>query len=75
MENILPAGKNIGTTHITNGCYRLHPVKWSIEEAVGSLVSYALAKIINPRTVREQKDTLADFQRFIHLQGIETQWP
>ena len=29
--------KNIGTTHITNGCYRLHPVEWSIGEAVGAL--------------------------------------
>src|SRR5690606_17483688 len=26
VENLLPANKNIGTTHITNGCYRLHPV-------------------------------------------------
>lgn len=23
MENLLPAAKNMGTTHITNGCYRL----------------------------------------------------
>ncbi|MET7402537.1 FAD-dependent oxidoreductase, partial [Dactylosporangium sp. NPDC005572] len=28
MENLLPASKNLGTTHITNGCYRLHPVEW-----------------------------------------------
>src|SRR5690606_26382289 len=26
VENLLPANKNLGTTHITNGCYRLHPV-------------------------------------------------
>src|SRR5690606_39469674 len=38
MENLLPANKNIGTTHVTNGCYRLHPVEWSIGEAVGLLV-------------------------------------
>lgn len=30
MQNLLPANKNIGTTHLTNGCYRLHPVEWSI---------------------------------------------
>ncbi|MCF2491242.1 FAD-dependent oxidoreductase [Dyadobacter sp. CY347] len=30
MENLLPSNKNIGTTHITNGCYRLYPVEWSI---------------------------------------------
>ncbi|MEZ4611387.1 MAG: FAD-dependent oxidoreductase [Caldilineaceae bacterium] len=27
MENMLPACKNLGVTHITNGCYRLHPVE------------------------------------------------
>ena len=33
VENLLPACKNLGTTHITNGCYRLHPVEWAIGEA------------------------------------------
>ena len=37
VENLLPACKNIGTTHITNGCYRLHPVEWNIGEAAGAL--------------------------------------
>src|SRR5262249_17370065 len=36
MENLLPACKNIGTTHITNGCYRLHPIEWNIGEAAGT---------------------------------------
>ncbi len=27
IENLLPACKNLGTTHITNGCFRLHPVE------------------------------------------------
>ena len=40
VENLLPACKNIGTTHITNGCYRLHPVEWNIGEAVGELVGF-----------------------------------
>ena len=35
VRNLLPAGKNIGTTHITNGCYRLHPVEWNIGEVAG----------------------------------------
>ena len=53
MENLLPANKNIGTTHITNGCYRLHPVEWSIGEAAGMLVTYALKRKLIPRAVRE----------------------
>ena len=41
MENLLPACKNIGTTHLTNGCYRLHPVEWNIGESVGELAAFA----------------------------------
>jgi hypothetical protein len=73
-ENLLPANKNIGTTHLTNGCYRLHPVEWSIGESVGLLVKYALDKKVNPRAVRENKDLLNGFQEFIRSQGIETEW-
>lgn len=75
MENLLPANKNIGTTHITNGCYRLHPTEWSIGEAVGSLINYAIKKKVLPRGIREKRDMLEDFQKMIRAQGIETQWP
>ncbi len=75
VNNLLPANKNIGTTHITNGCFRLHPVEWSIGEAVGMLVSYAMKKNIPPRAVRARKDALADFQQWIRSQGLETHWP
>ena len=73
MENIVPANKNIGTTHITNGCYRLHPVEWSIGEAAGMLVKYALEKNVSPKVVRDRH--LQEFQEFIATQGIETKWP
>ncbi|MEZ4658768.1 MAG: FAD-dependent oxidoreductase [Caldilineaceae bacterium] len=44
MENLLPACKNLGVTHITNGCYRLHPVEWNIGEAAGALAAFCLEK-------------------------------
>ncbi len=75
MENLLPASKNIGTTHITNGCYRLHPVEWNIGEVVGMLVQFASKKQVKPRDVRENKKLLADFQHFIQSQGVEIKWP
>ncbi|GAB3967174.1 FAD-dependent oxidoreductase [Spirosoma terrae] len=75
VDNLLPANKNIGTTHITNGCYRLHPVEWSIGEAVGMLVAYSLDKKVIPRAVREKEPLLHDFQTMIRSQGIETSWP
>src|SRR5204863_5206610 len=40
VENLLPACKNLGTTHITNGCFRLHPVEWAIGEAAGALAAF-----------------------------------
>ncbi len=75
MKNILPANKNIGTTHITNGCYRLHPVEWSIGEAVGMLCAFAMNKKVTPEAVRADAVLLADFQRFIQSQGVELEWP
>ena len=74
MNNLLPANKNIGTTHITNGCYRLHPVEWSIGEAVGMLSAYALKNHIPPRAVRADSTRLTDFQKWIRSQGLETEW-
>jgi Ni/Co efflux regulator RcnB len=74
VNNLLPANKNIGTTHITNGCYRLHPVEWSIGEAVGCLIAFAGKQNVPFRAVREQKTLLAEFQREIERQGIEKEW-
>jgi len=74
-ENLLPACKNIGTTHITNGCYRLHPVEWSIGEAVGCLAAFSRQKKLTPREIRENNVYLREFQDFIRARGIETDWP
>lgn len=73
MDNLLPANKNIGTTHLTNGCYRLHPVEWSIGEAVGMLAVYSLKHRIAPRAVRSDS-RLTEFQDWIRSQGLETEW-
>ncbi|MGH3372467.1 MAG: FAD-dependent oxidoreductase, partial [Nocardioidaceae bacterium] len=48
VENLLPAAKNIGTTHITNGCYRLHPVEWNGGEAAGALAAFCLDRAATP---------------------------
>jgi hypothetical protein len=75
VKNLIPANKNIGTTHITNGCYRLHPVEWNIGEAAGSLTTFALKKKVIPKAVRENKNLLEEFQNLIRSRGIETNWP
>ncbi len=75
VENLLPACKNIGTTHITNGCYRLHPVEWNIGEAAGGLAAFCLARHEPPRQVRKDKKLLAEFQAMLRETGVELEWP
>jgi hypothetical protein len=75
MENLLPACKNIGTTHITNGVYRLHPTEWTIGEAAGLLAAYCLQHDILPRQVRKDKSRLEDFQKLLRDSGFELEWP
>jgi hypothetical protein len=75
MENLLPACKNLGTTHITNGCYRLHPVEWNIGEAAGALAAQAIQKGTLPRAIRNDPKLLADFQASLRAQGFELAWP
>jgi hypothetical protein len=75
VENLLPACKNLGVTHITNGCYRLHPVEWNIGEAAGVLAAHCLREKLTPRQVRNQVEKLADFQRVLVNEGVELDWP
>lgn len=75
VENLLPACKNIGTTHITNGCYRLHPVEWNIGEAVGELVTFCTARKKTPRQVRKDETLLKDYQGGLTKAGFELDWP
>ncbi len=74
MENLIPGCKNIGTTHISNGCYRLHPVEWSIGEAAGSLCTHALARKTTPRKIRNTSKELEDFQALLIKHGAQLEW-
>jgi len=75
IENLLPACKNLGVTHITNGCYRLHPVEWNIGESAGLLAAHAVATKQTPRAIRNRQGSLKDFQAKIQAQGVEIEWP
>jgi FAD dependent oxidoreductase len=75
VRNLLPAGKNLGTTHITNGCYRLHPTEWNIGEAAGALAAFALAGRTEPAAVAANEKLRAEFQDELRAQGVEPEWP
>lgn len=75
VDNLLAAAKNIGVTHITNGCYRLHPVEWNTGESAGCLAAEAVLRKTTPRALRASSKMLQEFQAKIRDQGIELAWP
>lgn len=75
MTNLIAACKNIGVTHVTGGCYRLHPVEWGIGEAAGCVVAHALRRHRTPRQIRDTPNQLAEFQDELVQQGVEIRWP
>ncbi len=75
MRNLIAGCKNIGTTHISNGAYRLHPVEWNIGEAAGMLAAYSTEHGIPPSGVRENPDHLEALQQRLRLAGVSLEWP
>ena len=74
VENLVVACKNIGVTHVTGGCYRLHPVEWGIGEAAGCLLAFAINKKLKPHEIHEAPKHTADFQKMLLSQGVEIEW-
>jgi hypothetical protein len=75
VDNLLAAAKNIGTTHITNGAYRLHSTEWNIGESAGVLAAFCVRNGVRPRAVRTTPTLLADYQAMLVDQGVELRWP
>jgi hypothetical protein len=74
VDNVLAAAKNIGVTHITNGCYRLHPVEWNIGEAAGALAAFCIERKRVPAEVRSKREILGEFQKRLRDDGFELEW-
>ena len=76
IDNLLPACKNLGTTRVTSGAYRVHPVEWSIGEAAGTLAAFALTsspaaarRARRPRQARRAADAAGRQRRSDPLAG------
>ena len=74
VENLLAANKNIGTTHITNGCYRLHPVEWNTGEAAGVLAAWAIETACSPAAIHADEGRRTGYQRALLDEGIPLCW-
>lgn len=74
LKNLIPACKNLGVTHLTNGCYRLHPVEWAIGEAAGSLAAYCHNRKSEIQEVYESSELRADFLKMLDTRGVQRVW-
>ena len=72
--NLLPAAKNIGTTHITNGAYRLHPVEWAVGEAAAVLAVFCLRTGASPQQVHARPDLVRRLQLLLLEEGVPLYW-
>ncbi|WP_157181045.1 FAD-dependent oxidoreductase [Actinopolymorpha alba] len=72
FDNFLLGAKNIGTTHFTNGCYRYHPVEWSIGEAAGHAVAFALRNELQLNSLRRR---WPGFAAYLDSHGVRRHWP
>jgi hypothetical protein len=62
-------------THLTNGCYRLHPVEWNVGEAAGALAAFCSHHKKMPRQVRNDSRLLGEFQGLLTSDGVRLHWP
>jgi FAD-dependent oxidoreductase family protein len=74
VTNLLAGAKNLGTTHITNGCYRLHPVEWNVGEAAGAVAAFALETGQDPAAIHADPALRRDLQRRLVGEGIPLCW-
>ena len=74
INNLIAGAKNIGSTHVTNGCYRLHPVEWNIGEVAGNLAANCTKENIHPKGIRNDPKKLNDFQKLLINNGVENRW-
>jgi hypothetical protein len=73
-EGLILSAKSIGTTHITNSAYRMHPIEWAIGEAGGHLAAFALRVGVPMRKVVSNQALTRQFQGQLASYGIPLFW-
>ena len=74
MTNLIPACKNISATHLSGGCYRLHPVEWNVGEVAGMLAVFALSEGVPIVEVRQNEELFRKFAALLEANGIQRYW-
>ncbi len=73
-DGLILSAKSLGTTHITNAAYRMHPMEWAIGEASGFLAVFSVWANLSPRTIVETLPLLRKLQGFVARNGIPIFW-
>lgn len=73
-RNLIAGCKNIGTTHLTNGAYRLHPTEWAIGAAAGMLAAFCVEQGTAPQAVHADGGEVRALQRRLVGQGCPIFW-
>jgi hypothetical protein len=73
-EGLILSAKSIGTTHITNSAYRMHPIEWAIGEAGGHLAAFALQVGVSMRDVARDRALTRQLQGHLASYGIPFYW-
>lgn len=73
-SNLLAGCKNIGTTHITNGCYRLHPIEWGIGEAAGEAAALCIDRGCTVQDLAASPEGVLALQRRLVERGVPIMW-
>jgi hypothetical protein len=74
LKNLIPACKNLGVTHLTNGCYRLHPVEWAIGEAAGTLAAFSVSQKLGIQEVYENAKQRTSYLSRLEARGVSRVW-
>ncbi len=74
VSGLILSAKSLGTTHITNAAYRMHPMEWAIGEASGYLAVFCAWTGESPRRIVETLPLLRKLQGFMTRNGIPIFW-
>lgn len=73
-DNLVCANKNIATTPLSNGAYRLHPVEWSIGTGAGMAVTVAMEQGVTLPSLHADTTKLAEVQIRLLRAGNAVAW-
>ncbi len=73
-NGLLAGAKNIGTTHLTNSAYRLHPIEWAAGEAAGTLAAMCVSWNKEARDVFANEANARELQDRLLSDGAPLYW-